>query len=128
MSLRLSIILIAVASLLVSVSLAFAIAGLRPESAKSADSAAVQTTETVPVKLAPGEKRTLFSELGMSCISCRAAVASALDKVKGVKTYSIDSEKDLVIVTYKKAETSPKAIKEAIIDGGYKVGGIKELD
>ena len=128
MSARLRTVLIVAASLLISAALAFAITGAWPGSEKSTDSAVTQPAGQASVKLAADEKRVLLSELGLVCISCRAAVGSALDKVDGVKSYSIDVEQDWAVVIYKTGQTSPKTIKEAIVNGGYKVGGVRELD
>jgi copper chaperone CopZ len=86
-----------------------------------------QSVVSLVGQLAPGEKVILVSKLGMTCISCRAAVAAALSKVDGVVRYSIDLDKDQVIVRYSAKRTTPKIVKQAIIKGGYKVGSIREL-
>ncbi len=128
MSVRLAIVVIAIVSLLVATALAFAVVKLQPGNKEATDSTVTQPVGQEPVELEYNEKRILISGLGMTCSSCRAAVSSALSKVEGIKTYSIDVEKDWVILIYKKDKTSPEAITEAITKGGYKVGGIKELD
>lgn len=63
----------------------------------------------------------------MTCLSCRAAVSTALSKVDGVTRYHIDVEKDQVIIKYNTERTAPEIIKQAIIKGGYKVGGLRGL-
>lgn len=74
------------------------------------------------------EKQVLLSKIGMVCISCRAAVTAILSKTDGVTKFSIDLKKDEVTVTYNPARTNPEIIRVAIIKGGYKVGGLRELN
>ena len=57
---------------------------------------------------------------GMICISCETKVANVLDSLKGIKTYSIDTESDIVKITYNNKKSSQDAIVSAVSKLGYK--------
>lgn len=77
-------------------------------------------------KVGPGEKIIVLSKLGMTCSSCEATVGGLIAKVDGVVKYSVSAKKDQATVRYSADRTDANTIKQAIIDGGYKVGDVRE--
>jgi len=55
----------------------------------------------------------------IQCNMCVTNISDALDKVKGVKDYSVDLEGKKVTVTYDDAVTSVSKIENAISKAGY---------
>jgi copper chaperone len=58
---------------------------------------------------------------GISCAHCEAAISSAVNKLTGVNSVTVDVSAKLVSVTYNPQELTPAEIKTAIEDQGYEV-------
>ncbi|SDC57782.1 copper chaperone [Terribacillus halophilus] len=58
---------------------------------------------------------------GMSCGHCKASVESALNKLDGVSTATVDLAAAKVDVTYDDSKVSVDTMKEAIEEQGYDV-------
>lgn len=56
---------------------------------------------------------------GMSCEHCVRAVTSALQDTNGVRRAEVDLKAGRAVVDYDENKTSPRALANAVIDGGY---------
>jgi len=75
-------------------------------------------TENVTAK-SSGEITADISLPTIQCGTCEKNISKALDKVKGLKSYSVDIENRKVTVTYDDGKTSVSKIENAISKTGY---------
>jgi copper chaperone CopZ len=66
-----------------------------------------------------GDVTTEISLPTVQCGMCENTISKALDKVKGVKEYTIDIENKKAFVTYDDGLTSLTKIEKAISKAGY---------
>lgn len=62
---------------------------------------------------------------GMMCISCETKVANVLKSIEGVKEYSIDTQTDIVNVTFSDKKNTKDIIFSKVAKLGYKTSIIK---
>src|SRR5690625_5072306 len=73
------------------------------------------------------EKKVALTDLGLSCMSCQAAVTSALKDIMGVKPSFVNLEQYRATVVYQPEVVTISEIKQSIIDVGFQVGDVKEV-
>jgi len=56
---------------------------------------------------------------GMSCNHCVHAVKQALQNTAGVARAEVDLQKGSAVVEYDAAQTTPRALANAVMDEGY---------
>jgi copper chaperone len=56
---------------------------------------------------------------GMSCGHCVRAVTDALKRTAGVQRADVDLEMGRAVVEFDAAQTSPRALANAVMDEGY---------
>jgi len=61
----------------------------------------------------------------IQCGMCESNISKALDKVKGIKSYSVDLDGKKVTVIYDDAVTSVSKIEKAISKAGYDANNTK---
>src|SRR5699024_3038395 len=71
------------------------------------------------------EKKVALTDLGLSCMSCQAAVTSSLKDIMGVKDSFVNLEQDRATVVYQPEVVTIREIKQSIIDVGFQVGDVK---
>ena len=57
---------------------------------------------------------------GMTCNHCKMAVEKAVSSLDGVKSAKVDLAKKNLAVKYDESQANEGAIKQAVIDAGYK--------
>jgi copper ion binding protein len=62
---------------------------------------------------------TTLKVSGMSCQHCVRTVVNALTSVQGVSNATVDLGKGRAVVEYDPAQTSPRALANAVMDEGY---------
>lgn len=70
------------------------------------------------------KEETVTIKTDMQCSMCEENIKQALIYTKGVKKVETNLEKDLVVVIYKTAKTSPEEIRNAIAKAGYDADSI----
>ncbi len=60
---------------------------------------------------------------GMSCMHCHKAVTDAISEVNGVESVDVSLENNNATVVFDDDITNLDAIKQAVVDAGYEVGG-----
>lgn len=94
--------------------LGFAAAGLLSPgiiNALSAPPAAAQGTSTL--------RQSVFAIENMTCALCPVTVRKAIERVRGVKTVSVDFDAKTATVVYNPAVATPAAIAAASTNAGY---------
>ena len=72
-----------------------------------------------------------FTIKGMTCaMGCAKTIEKKLGKMEGVKSASVDFEKELAMVVYNEAKVTPEALEETVTKVGdaYSVEGMKTVD
>lgn len=64
-------------------------------------------------------KTQIFCDHCLKCGSCGANIKDNINANKGIEKVLIDSNKNIIIVTYDANKTSPEKIREAINKAGY---------
>lgn len=59
------------------------------------------------------------------CGSCQNRIETALYKVPGVKSATLDLDTKVVTIKYKTSKTDPDALRQVIIDTGYDADTLK---
>jgi copper chaperone CopZ len=53
------------------------------------------------------------------CANCKKTIETALTKVKGVKTATLNLDDKVATVDYDPEQSNPEALKTAIVEAGY---------
>ena len=72
-----------------------------------------------------GKFETIQIKTSSQCGECKEIIEEALAFEKGVKESELDLETKIVIITYKKAKTTPDKIRKAISKAGYDADDVK---
>ena len=101
----------------------------KPE-VKSVDT---NTTEIASNELDPNAKyaKAEFSIDGMTCaIGCAKTIEKKMAKMDGVKSATVDFDKQLAMVEYDEAKVTPASLEEAVAKAGetYKVSDMKTVE
>lgn len=64
-------------------------------------------------------KTKIYCDHCKACESCKARIEHELNYTKGIKTFALDVDKELITVTYNPSKTDIKQIREAINKTGY---------
>lgn len=59
------------------------------------------------------------------CGSCQNRIETALYKVSGVKSATLDLDTKVVTIKYKTSKTDPDALRQVIVDAGYDADTLK---
>jgi copper chaperone CopZ len=59
---------------------------------------------------------------------CVAAVTAKLKKVTGVIAHEVDLKSDSATVLYDPAKATVEQIKQAVVEAGFQVRGMEEID
>jgi copper chaperone CopZ len=99
-----------------------------PNASQTAQASSPAYASTSVPPPAPGQKKVILKNLGMSCVFCKAAVSAKLKNLPGVIAYDVDLKSDSATVLYDPVKVSIEGLKKAIAEAGYQVRGVEEVD
>jgi copper chaperone CopZ len=85
------------------------------------------TAEEANLTVGKGEKKAVFSDLGMVCTNCQASMRAILKETDGVKVSFVNLNQNRATVVFDPKIVSTDEIKKRITDIGFRVGNIKEV-
>ncbi len=71
------------------------------------------------VSVPPSRTRSVFTVVGMDCPSCAKALATKLQKVRGVSSAGVNYISDQAYVEYDSGLVTPGEIVASIAEAGY---------
>jgi copper chaperone CopZ len=85
------------------------------------------TAEEVNLTVGKGEKKAIFSDLGMVCTNCQASVRAVLKGTEGVKASFVNLNENRATIAFDPKIVSTDEIEKRITDVGFRVGSVKEV-